>query len=71
MDNQTPDQILKNMRSLKRWIQGRMVEIDSVLKMKQDLEYYQHQTAQLMKRVERLERHHEGQSKHHEFQSED
>jgi hypothetical protein len=62
MDNQTPHQILKNMRSLKRWIQGRMVEIDSVLKMKQDLEYYQHQTAQLMKRVERLER--QAQEKH-------
>jgi len=56
MDNQTPEEILKNMRSLKRWIQGRMVELDGVMKMKMDLEYYQHQTAQLMKRVERLER---------------
>lgn len=56
MDNQTPVQILKNMRTLKRWIQGRMVELDDVMKMKTDLEYYQHQTAQLMKRVERLER---------------
>lgn len=55
MNNETPEQILANMRTLKRWISGRMVEIDSVLKMKMDLEYYQHQTAQLMKRVERLE----------------
>jgi uncharacterized protein (UPF0335 family) len=31
------------------------VEFDDLLKMKMDLEYYQHQTAQLIKRVERLE----------------
>lgn len=53
---QTPEEILKNMRTLKKWIQGRMVELDSVLKIKRDVEYYNHQTAQLMKRVERLER---------------
>ena len=57
MDNfQTPEELQKNMGSLKRWIQGRLVELDDVLKMKSDLEYYQHQTAQLMVRVERLER---------------
>lgn len=56
MDNQTPEEILKNMRTLKKWIQARMCELDGVLKMKMDLEYYQHQTAQLMERVDRLER---------------
>lgn len=55
MNDQTPEELQKNMRSLKRWIQGRLVEFDDVLKMKSDLEYYQHQTAQLMKRVEILE----------------
>jgi hypothetical protein len=40
MDNQTPNEILKNMRTLKRWIQGRMVELDDILKMKKDIEYY-------------------------------
>jgi len=54
--NETAQDILNNMRTLKRWIMGRMVEIDSVLKIKTDVEWYQHQTAQLMKRVERLER---------------
>jgi len=53
---QTPEEILANMRTLKKWIQARMYEFDSVLKMKKDLEYYQHQTAQLMVRVEHLER---------------
>lgn len=56
MREQTPEEILANMRSLKRWIQGRMTELDDLLKMKLDLEYYQHQTAQLLKRVERLEK---------------
>lgn len=56
MREQTPEEILANMRTLKKWIQARMYEFDSVLKMKKDLEYYQHQTAQLMVRVEHLER---------------
>ena len=55
MNNQTPEELQKNMRTLKRWIQGRLVEFDDLLKMKMDLEYYQHQTAQLMARVETLE----------------
>jgi hypothetical protein len=53
---QTPEEILANMRTLKKWIQARMYEFDSILKMKKDVEYYQHQTAQLMVRVDCLER---------------
>jgi len=56
MKEQSSDEILKNMRSLKRWIQISMQDISSVLKIKKDVEYYNHQTAQLMVRVERLER---------------
>jgi hypothetical protein len=56
MREQNPNEILKNMRSLKRWIQISMQDISSVLKIKKDVEYYNHQTAQLMVRVERLER---------------
>lgn len=56
MRKQTPEEILANMRTLKKWIQARMYEFDSILKMKKDLEYYQHQTAQLMVRVDSLER---------------
>jgi len=52
---QSSEELQRNMRTLKRWIQGRLVEFDDLLKMKMDLEYYQHQTAQLIKRVERLE----------------
>lgn len=56
MREQTPEEILANMRTLKKWIQARMFEFDSVLKMKNDVEYYQHQTAQLLVRVDCLER---------------
>jgi hypothetical protein len=56
MREQSPNEILNNMRSLKRWIQISMQDISCVLKIKKDVEYYNHQTAQLMVRVERLER---------------
>lgn len=50
------EKILSDMRSLSKWIRRELRGVDLFLKIKNDVEYYQHETAQLMKRVERLEK---------------
>ena len=56
MKKSESEMILERLKYMRKWLQGRMTEIDRVWKMKDDLAYYNHLVAQMDKRLERLER---------------
>jgi len=60
--NEELNKIEKSIKNHRRWIQGALSEIASVLKMKKDIDYYNHLVVALEKRVELLERKNENNS---------
>lgn len=56
MEDKESQRILDNMKSLKKWMQSNLAQLDYFLKVKDDLQYYMQLAARLEKRVEALER---------------